>query len=129
MLKADFIALADKQPVTAANGYIQLFTGAQLERRQQLHHRRIRDDRLLIRQPGFTAILIRDFMLQINRNELIIFQRQLAIAKGKIAATDIFAPLLSLHDPDAILPIGLAGLARLVIRNAAVSLRHTDGIV
>ena len=127
--KAHFTAVALQMTIHAADFDLQLRLAFVLERRQQRHHLRILGDLRRIQHPLALAVIVSHFFLQVDRDQLIVHQLHLAVAELKIGAADVFAPLMRLDDPDAVLTIRRARGAWHIIDLLFIFRRHAYRIL
>ena len=96
-----------------------------LERRQQRPQRGVFRDGLgerLLAAVGLGA-------LQVDRQQRVAHQLDLAGIQLEVGAADVFAPLMRLHDPGTVLTVGRAGRAGDVGVDAEVLGGHADGVL
>ena len=127
--KAHFAAIPFKTASGAANLHAQLRFAFVLERRQQREHLRVFGNFRRVEHAFALAVVIGHFLLQVDRDELVAHQFHLAVTKLEIRATNVFAPLMGLHNPGAILLIRCARCAGHIIGLLFILRGHADRIL
>ncbi len=140
LLVANRVAITNQQAICRANDDIQLLLTFLLIIQQGVIQLGILGDLVLYelhlgRILGYGAVGIDRLALgvaldQVDRDQVIAGQGQLAILVLKLGTAHILAPLVSLHDPGAVLLIRLAVITRFEIGVLVGGTRfHTDRIL
>ncbi len=103
--KTNFAAIPFQATIQRADLHVQLRFAFTLERRQQREHLLVFRNFWRIKYALTFPVRVSDLLLQVDRNKLVMHQFHLAVTEFKIRAAYVFAPLVGLHNPDAVLTI------------------------
>ena len=127
--EANFTAVSLQTTVQRADFHVQLRLALVLERRQQGEHLLVFSDLWRVEYALTFTVRVGDFLLQVDRDELIMNKLHLAVTELKIRPADVFAPLVRLNNPDTVLTVRRARRARHVVHLLFVLGCHTHRIL
>ena len=127
--ETDFAAIAFQAAIERANLHVQLRFAFILERCQQRQHLLVFSDFWGVKYALTFPVRVRDFLLQVDRDQLVVHQFHLAVTELKVRTTNVFTPLVSLNNPDTVLPVWRTWRARHVIHLFFILRRHAYRIL
>ena len=124
-LRPHAVAVAIEHADSLTHRQGQARSAVVLERFEEVAHRRVFGDALGVDLARAVGLALR----QVDRQQLVLQQLNLAGIDDEIGTSDVLAPLVRLHDPGAVLSIRRAGLARHIGVNALVLGAHADRVL